>query len=167
VPSWYLDLRLLEEYFDRPHKYHHAAPISMFYALREALAVVEEEGLENRWKRHRRNHLAFVAGLESLELSLLVDEGKRLWTLHTPRIPPGMDETKVRKRLLEEHGIEVLGGFGPLAGKVFRIGLMGAGSKREYVLLLLDALESALLAEGYHPPGSGKQAAEHAFGAPV
>jgi alanine-glyoxylate transaminase/serine-glyoxylate transaminase/serine-pyruvate transaminase len=165
VQSWYLDLRLLEEYFDPPHKYHHTAPISMFYALREALAVVEEEGLENRWERHRRNHLALVAGLESLGLSLLVPEGKRLWTLHTPFIPEGAEEPKIRKRLLEESGIEVLGGFGPLAGKVFRIGLMGAGSKREYVLLLLEALESALRAEGYRPPGSGKQAAEHAFSA--
>jgi alanine-glyoxylate transaminase/serine-glyoxylate transaminase/serine-pyruvate transaminase len=167
MQSWYLDLLQLEEYFDPPHKYHHTAPISMFYALREALAVVEDEGLENRWERHRRNHLAFVAGLESLGLSMLVPEGKRLWTLHTPRIPEGIQEANVRKRLLEDHGIEVLGGFGPLAGKVLRIGLMGAGSTREHVLLLLGALESSLRAEGHSPKGSAREAAEHAFTALV
>jgi alanine-glyoxylate transaminase/serine-glyoxylate transaminase/serine-pyruvate transaminase len=98
---------------------------------------------------------------------MFVAQGKRLWTLHTPLVPEGIAETNVRKRLLEEYGIEVLGGFGPLAGKVFRIGLMGAGSQREYVFLLLDAIETALRAEGYHPRGSGRQAAEHAFSALV
>jgi alanine-glyoxylate transaminase/serine-glyoxylate transaminase/serine-pyruvate transaminase len=165
--SWYLDLRLLKEYFDPPHKYHHTAPISMFYALREALAIIDGEGLENRWERHHRNHLAFVAGLEAMGLSLHVPKEHRLWTLHTPRVPAGIDESKLRRRLLDEHGIEILGGFGPLAGKVFRIGLMGAGSEQHYVLLLLEALESALRAEGYHPHAGGKEAAEHAFAAPV
>lgn len=167
LASWYLDLRLLKEYFDPPHKYHHTAPISMFYALREALGIVDDEGLENRWDRHHRNHLAFVAGLEAMGLSLHVPQDHRLWTLHTPRVPDGIDEGKVRRRLLEEHNMEVLGGFGPLAGKVFRIGLMGAGSEQHYVLLLLEALESALRAEGYRPAASGKEAAEHAFAAPV
>src|SRR6185436_12393140 len=109
-----------------------------------------EEGRENRWERHRRNHLAFVAGIEAMGLSMHVaDSADRLWTLNTPRVPDGIDDAKVRQYLLEKRSIEIAGGFGPLAGKVFRIGLMGYGSTPENVLLLLEALESALQHAGF------------------
>jgi alanine-glyoxylate transaminase/serine-glyoxylate transaminase/serine-pyruvate transaminase len=163
--SWYLDLKLLDDYYDGAHRYHHTAPISMFYALREALAIIAEEGLENRWERHRRNHLALVAGLEAMGLTMHVAEPHRLWVLNTPRVPDGLDDVRVRRRLLEDDGIEILGGFGPLAGKIFRIGLMGASSTEENVLRLLEALERALRAEGFRPAGSGRAAAEHAYAA--
>ena len=142
VDSFYMDLRLLDSYF-RDHKYHHTASATMFYALREALAIVQEEGIENRWQRHRRNHEAFVAGIEALGMRMHVAEGHRLWTLNTPRVPPGVDDGKVRQRLLAEYGIEIAGGFGPLAGKVFRIGLMGYSSTEENVARILDALQGA------------------------
>jgi alanine-glyoxylate transaminase/serine-glyoxylate transaminase/serine-pyruvate transaminase len=148
VRSFYLDLKLLDEYYEGAHRYHHTAPITMFYALHEALAAIAEEGLEARLERHRQNHLALVAGLEALGLRMHVaDPARRLWTLNTPCVPEGLNDAKIRKRLLDEHGIEVLGGFGPLAGKVLRIGLMGASSTRENVQTLLGALESALRAE--------------------
>lgn len=160
VRSFYLDLKLLDEYYQGAHRYHHTAPITMFYALHEALAVIEDEGLERRFEHHRRNHLALVAGLEAMGLAMHVaDPAARLWTLHTPRVPEGVDDAKVRRRLLAEHGIEILGGLGPLAGKIFRIGLMGASSTRENVLTLLGALDRALRAEGYTPPASGPDAA--------
>jgi alanine-glyoxylate transaminase/serine-glyoxylate transaminase/serine-pyruvate transaminase len=122
---WYLDLKLLEEYYDGPHKYHHTAPVSLFYALGEALAIIDEEGLENRQARHRSAHLRLVKGLEETGLSMLAPEASRLWNLNTPRVPDGIDDTSVRKQLMEKHSIEVQGGFGPLAGKIFRVGLMG------------------------------------------
>jgi alanine-glyoxylate transaminase/serine-glyoxylate transaminase/serine-pyruvate transaminase len=122
----------------------------MLYALREGLALVEEEGLEKRWERHRRNHLALMVALQRIGLEMHVVAGHRLWTLNTPRVPAGVDDAKVRKRLLDEHGIEILGGFGPLAGKVFRIGLMGSSSTEENVTLLVDALGKALAAESTH-----------------
>jgi alanine-glyoxylate transaminase/serine-glyoxylate transaminase/serine-pyruvate transaminase len=122
--------------------------------------------LENRWERHRRNHLALVAGLEALGLQMHVpNPANRLWTLNTPRVPEGVNDVNVRKRLLNEHGIEILGGFGPLAGQVFRIGLMGASSTAENVLALLAALEAALKAEGYKPAADGRKAAESAYAA--
>ncbi len=157
---WYLDLELLYEYYYSSHRYHHTAPISMFYGLREGLRIIAEEGIERRFERHRRNHLALVAGLEALGLEMHVPAGKRLWVLHTPRVPEGIDETKVRRRLVERYGIEILGGFGPLAGKVFRIGLMGTASTEENVLLFLEAFEETLAAEGYRPQASGRAAAE-------
>jgi alanine-glyoxylate transaminase/serine-glyoxylate transaminase/serine-pyruvate transaminase len=127
VQSFYLDLLLLDGFY-AGHKYHHTASASAFYAIREGLAIVAEEGLEARWERHRRNHLAFVAGIEAMGLSMHVAEGHRLWTLNTPRIPAGVDDAKVRGYLLEKLNMEIAGGFGPLAGKVFRIGTMGYGS---------------------------------------
>lgn len=162
--SFYLDLLLLEGYYTG-RKYHHTASATMLYAIREALAIVAEEGLEARWARHRRNHQAFVAGIEAMGLSMHVPEAHRLWTLNTPRVPDGVDDAKVRKRLLDEHSIEIAGGFGPLAGKVFRIGLMGHSSTPENVLLILDALENALRAEGYRGGDSGRAAAEQALAA--
>jgi alanine-glyoxylate transaminase/serine-glyoxylate transaminase/serine-pyruvate transaminase len=166
VRSFYFDLRLLDEYYTGAHRYHHTAPISMFYALREALAVVLEEGVQQRWARHRRNHLAFVAGIEALGLRMHVAEAAhRLWTLNTPRVPEGIDDAKVRARMLREQGIEIFGGFGPLAGKVFRVGLMGASSTEENVLRALEALEAALRAEGFRPAGSGRVAAAQSYAA--
>lgn len=149
IPEWYLDLQLLEQYYTEAHRYHHTLPISMFYALRRALGLIAEEGLEARWERHRRSHLAFVAGIEAMGLRMHVAEGLRAWTLNTPRVPEGIDDAKVRRRLLDEDGIEILGGFGPLAGKVFRIGLMGSLATQDCVSLLLGRLEKALRAEGY------------------
>lgn len=157
--SWYLDLKLLDQYFGSAHRYHHTAPISMFYALREALLVIEEEGLEARWKRHEINHRAFVSGIEAMGMRMHVAAPHRLWSLNTPRIPAGIDDTRIRQRMMAEDGIEIFGGFGELAGEVFRIGIMGAGSTRENVLLLVDSLEKALRAEGYRPPASGHEAA--------
>jgi alanine-glyoxylate transaminase/serine-glyoxylate transaminase/serine-pyruvate transaminase len=167
VHSWYLDLLLLDSYYTG-HKYHHTASATLLYALREGLAMVAEEGRENRWERHRRNHQAFVAGIEAMGLRMHVAKpADRLWTLNTPRVPEGVDDGKVRQYLLEERSIEIAGGFGPLAGKVFRIGLMGYGSSAENVLLVLEALESALKRQGYAPAGDGRAAAEKALGASV
>jgi alanine-glyoxylate transaminase / serine-glyoxylate transaminase / serine-pyruvate transaminase len=160
ILSWYLDLKLLDEYYSGAHRYHHTAPVSMFYALREALVVIAEEGLEARWERHRRNHLAFVEGIEAMGLHMHVEEGHRLWSLQTPRVPEGIDEVQVRRRLMAEHGIEILGGFGPLSGKVFRIGLMGASSTAENVQFLLGAMEQALRAEGYRRAGQVRPLAQ-------
>src|SRR5436190_6171194 len=143
VHSWYLDLRLLETFYNG-RKYHHTASATMFYALREGLALIAEEGLENRWQRHRRNHGAFVSGIQAMGLRMHVAEGHRLWTLNTPCVPDGVDDAAVRKQLLEESGIEIAGGFGPLAGKVFRIGLMGHSSTAENASLILDKLGAAL-----------------------
>jgi alanine-glyoxylate transaminase / serine-glyoxylate transaminase / serine-pyruvate transaminase len=143
VHSWYLDLRLLDTFYNG-HKYHHTASATMFYALREGLALIAEEGLENRWERHRRNHEAFVAGIEAMGLEMHVAAGHRLWTLNTPRVPDGADDAKVRQRLLDESGIEIAGGFGPLAGKIFRIGLMGYSSTAENAALILEKLDAAL-----------------------
>lgn len=155
VQSWYLDLLLLDSFYTGG-KYHHTASATMFYALRESLAMVEEEGREQRWERHRKNHQAFVAGIESMGLRMHVaDPANRLWTLNTPRVPDGIDDAKVRKYLLDERGIEISGGFGPLAGKVFRIGLMGYGSQPENVMLVLEALESALKQQGFNRKAVG------------
>src|ERR1019366_6954931 len=114
VQSWYLDLLLLDTYYSG-HKYHHTASATLFYALREALAMVAEEGLENRWERHRRNHLAFVAGIEAMGLKMQVaNSPDRLWTLNTPCVPDGVDDARVGEFLLEARGIEIAGGLGPL-----------------------------------------------------
>jgi alanine-glyoxylate transaminase/serine-glyoxylate transaminase/serine-pyruvate transaminase len=163
VQSWYLDLQLLDSFFTG-HKYHHTASATLFYALREGLALVHEEGLENRWERHHRNHRAFVAGIEAMGLAMHVaDPADRLWTLNTPRVPQGVDDAKVREYLLEQRSIEIAGGFGPLAGKVFRIGLMGYGSTSENVLFILEALEAALRHAGYTPAGDARAAAAAAL----
>lgn len=142
--SWYLDLKLLAEYYEGAHRYHHTAPISMFYALREGLALVLEEGVEARFARHKANHEKLVAGLESLGMEMLAKPGSRMWALHTPKVPAGVNDMDVRKKLMERHGIEIQGGFGPLAGQVFRIGLMGEGSTPENVDLIISSLREAL-----------------------
>ncbi len=123
--SWYFDLSLISDYLTVSHRYHHTASATMFYALHEALAVIEEEGLALRHDRHRRAHERFVAGIERLGLKMLVAHGQRIWNLNTPLLPEGISDVKVKNYLLEKHGIEIAGGFGPLAGKIVRVGLMG------------------------------------------
>jgi alanine-glyoxylate transaminase/serine-glyoxylate transaminase/serine-pyruvate transaminase len=146
--SFYLDVALLEDYWVR-RKYHHTLSAPLIYALHAALMTVDEEGLEARWARHRRHHLALAAGLETLGMSLLPRVDERLYTLNAVRVPEGVDEAMVRRRLLEEFSIEIGAGLGPLAGRIWRVGLMGAGSTLSNVLLLLTALEHVLRASGY------------------
>src|SRR5712692_9920961 len=147
--NWYLDLKLIHDYSTVSHRYHHTAPISMFYALREALLVIAEEGIENRWERHRRCHKLFVQGIEAMGLRLHVPEGYRIATLNTVCVPQGVDEAKVRRRLLDEPGIEIAGGGGPLAGKGFRIGVMGPLATEDNVQFFLKEFKNALGAAGY------------------
>ena len=153
--SFYFDVTLLEDYWVR-RKYHHTMSASLIYALREALAGVEEEGLPQRWARHERNHLAFAKALDRMGLSLLPSPAERLWTLNAVKVPPGVDDAAVRKYLLQNYNIEIGAGLGPLAGKVFRIGLMGTSSSQELVDLLSGALEKGLnsLVQGLHKSGS-------------
>ena len=141
VRNWYLDLTGLEKYWGAERAYHHTAPISAHYGLHEGLRLVAEEGLESRWERHRRNAQLFWEGLERIDLGCHVPSQYRLPSLTTVRIPDGVDDMQVRKRLLQEYNIEVAGGFGELKGKVWRIGLMGYSSREENVNLLLKALE--------------------------
>jgi alanine-glyoxylate transaminase / serine-glyoxylate transaminase / serine-pyruvate transaminase len=142
--SWYLDLKLIHDYSTVSHRYHHTAPISMFYALREALLVIADEGIENRWERHRRCHKSFVKGIEAMGLTMHVPEPHRIATLNTVCVPNGIDEAKARKRLLDGPGIEIAGGFGPLAGKVFRIGVMGPLATEDNVQFFLKEFKKAL-----------------------
>jgi alanine-glyoxylate transaminase / serine-glyoxylate transaminase / serine-pyruvate transaminase len=145
--SFYLDLSLLEDYWIR-RKYHHTMSSTLVYALDEALALVEEEGLEARWARHERHHHLFLDGLKKHGLSVLPPLGERLWTLNAVRVPDGVNEAAVRKHLLEEFNIEIGAGLGPLAGKIWRVGLMGSSSSAGLIVLLLGALESALAQQG-------------------
>jgi alanine-glyoxylate transaminase / serine-glyoxylate transaminase / serine-pyruvate transaminase len=144
VRSWYLDLKLIHDYSTVSHRYHHTAPISMFYALREALLVIAEEGIENRWERHRRCHTSFVKGVEAMGLGMHVPAEHQIATLNTVSVPNGVDEAKVRKRLIDDPGIEIAGGFGPLAGKVFRIGVMGPLATEENVQFFLKEFKKAI-----------------------
>ena len=141
--SFYLDLALLEDYWIR-RKYHHTMCASLIYALREALMMVEEEGLAARWARHERHHTMLARGLADLQLSLLPPEGERLWTLNAVRVPEDVDEAAVRKRLLHTYNVEIGAGLGPLAGKIWRIGLMGASSTPALVTLLLASLGESI-----------------------
>ncbi len=151
VPSntWYLDLQLLEAYWDSRRAYHHTAPISMVYALHEALALVLEEGLEDRWARHERNGRALQAGFEAMGLGLHADAAYRLPVLTTVRIPEGVNDAEVRGALLKRHGIEIGGGLGDLRGKVWRVGLMGESSTPGNVLLFLNTLGRILREHGF------------------
>jgi alanine-glyoxylate transaminase/serine-glyoxylate transaminase/serine-pyruvate transaminase len=149
VPSWYFDLKLIHDYSTVSHRYHHTAPISMFYALREALLVIADEGIENRWERHRHCHRLFVQAIKEMGLRMHVPEEHQIATLNTVCVPKAVDEAKVRKRLLDEAGIEISSGFGPLAGKVFRIGLMGPLATEDNVRFFLKEFSHALNAEGY------------------
>ena len=148
VTSWYLDLNLIAQYWGQERVYHHTAPISANYALYEALRLVHGEGLEARFARHWSNARALWAGAAALGLRLLVPEPIRLPTLNTVCVPEGVDEARVRRRLLQELGIEMGGALGELKGRVWRVGLMGYSSRRENVLQFLAALGRALRAEG-------------------
>ena len=141
--SFYFDLALLEDYWLN-RKYHHTISAPLVYALREALVAVADEGLAARWERHRSNHLALAARLETLGLRLLPPAGERLWSLNAVSVPDRIDEARIRKRLIDEYNIEIGAGLGPLAGKIWRVGLMGSGSTRENVERLTGALETLL-----------------------
>jgi alanine-glyoxylate transaminase/serine-glyoxylate transaminase/serine-pyruvate transaminase len=144
VQSWYLDLTMIEKYWGSDRFYHHTAPISMNYALYEALGVVLEEGLPARHARHMLNHQALAAGIDALGMKYFTQEGHRLPQLNCVVIPDGIDDMTVRRRLLNDWGIEVGGGLGPVKGKAWRIGLMGHGSTPEAVRLVLGAIETCL-----------------------
>jgi alanine-glyoxylate transaminase/serine-glyoxylate transaminase/serine-pyruvate transaminase len=148
VQSWYLDMTMVQRYWGEERFYHHTAPITMIYALREALRLVHEEGLEARWARHLRNHRALKAGLAALDISYAAVEGHQLPMLNAVRIPPGVDDLVTRKRFLGEFGIEIGGGLGDFKGKAWRIGLMGYSSRGNNVLVFLAALELCLLTQG-------------------
>ena len=165
VASWYLDMTMVRNYWGQDRAYHHTAPINMNYALREALALVLEEGLENRHARHMKNHLALKAGINALGLSYAVAEPYQLPMLNAVTIPAGVDDLKVRQQLLKEFGIEIGGGLGPMKGKTWRIGLMGETCSTRNVLLLLAALEKCLVDQGAKvTPGAGVAAANAAHG---
>jgi alanine-glyoxylate transaminase/serine-glyoxylate transaminase/serine-pyruvate transaminase len=146
VQSWFMDLNLVMGYWGEGAKraYHHTAPINALYALHEALLMLKEEGLENAWARHRKNHLLLRAGLEAMGLQFVVNEADRLPQLNAVSIPEGIDDAAVRGRLLNEYNLEIGAGLGALAGKVWRIGLMGHSSRTENILLCVSALESVL-----------------------
>jgi alanine-glyoxylate transaminase/serine-glyoxylate transaminase/serine-pyruvate transaminase len=146
VSSWFLDLNLVMGYWGegRTRAYHHTAPVNALYGLHESLVILQEEGLEKSWERHQYNHLALRAGLEALGLDFIVEEPFRLPQLNTVTIPGGVDEASVRKQLLKQYNLEIGTGLGVLAGKVWRIGLMGYGSNPRNVLFCVNALESVL-----------------------
>ena len=146
VQSWFMDLNLVMGYWGTGTKraYHHTAPINALYSLHESLLMLKEEGLENAWARHHKNHLALKAGLEAMGLSFIVKEADRLPQLNAVTIPAGVDDAVVRGRLLTEYNLEIGAGLGALAGKVWRIGLMGHSSRAENILLCVGALESVL-----------------------
>lgn len=159
VRSWYLDLTLIAQYWGESRVYHHTAPISMNYALREALCLVREEGLEQRWERHRRNQQALVRGLEALGLQMVVAPAYRLPSLTTVRVPEGVADAAVRSRLLQRFGIEIGGGLGKFKGNAWRVGLMGHTSTERNVALFLSALEVTLAEQGYQTGAGGVRAA--------
>jgi len=163
VPSWYLDMGMVRNYWGAARKYHHTAPVNMIYGLREALRLIAEEGLEARFGRHRLHHRALVAGLEAMGLSMLVPEPERLPMLNAVRIPEGADDRRVRGALLKDFGIEIGGGLGDLAGKVWRVGLMGHSARRKNVVLFLSALETVLRAEGVKVKPGGLEAASAVY----
>lgn len=146
VQSWFLDMNLIMGYWGKGTRraYHHTAPVNAMYALHEALLMVREEGLENAWARHQRNHLALKAGLDAMGIRFIVDEAHRLPQLNAVAIPEGVDDTAVRARLLNEHHLEIGAGLGDLAGKVWRIGLMGYSSRIENITRCLAALDGVL-----------------------
>lgn len=166
VQSWYLDLTMIEKYWGEERVYHHTAPITMNYALHEALRLIEAEGLEARWARHQRNHEALKAGLAAIGLTIAAQENHQLWTLNSVRIPDGVDDARVRSALLNEFDIEIGGGLGVLKGKTWRIGLMGESSTVANVLLVLSALERVLPRCGHAvEAGAAVAAAERVYAA--
>lgn len=146
VPNWYLDMSLIGQYWqsERKRVYHHTAPINMLYGLYQSLSLIFEEGIEKVFKRHKDNHLKLKDGMEGIGLKMYVKEPYRLPMLNAVTIPEGVDDVKIRQTLLNKFGIEIGGGLGPLAGKIWRIGLMGHTARPENVERLLDGLEKAL-----------------------
>src|ERR1700675_671160 len=165
VQSWYFDLTTAMNYWGKDRLYHHTPPISLIFALREAMRLVLEEGLKARWERHRTNQLALIAGLEAMGLDLLVkNPADRLPTVTAVMIPAGVDDGKIRNQLLDEFNIEIAGGFGPVKGKIWRVGLMGYCSQKANVLLFLAAFEKVLLDQGLRvPSGAGVGAAIRSY----
>jgi|TARA_B100002003_G_C14133857_1_gene545264 alanine-glyoxylate transaminase/serine-glyoxylate transaminase/serine-pyruvate transaminase len=155
VQSWFLDLNLVMGYWgtDAKRSYHHTAPVNSLYALHEALVILKEEGLDQSWARHALNHQAFAAGIEQLGLSFIVAENYRLPQLNAVTIPEGIDEAAVRNQLLENYNLEIGAGLGSLAGKVWRIGLMGFASNRKNVLFCLSSLANVLTEMGANVDG--------------
>jgi alanine-glyoxylate transaminase/serine-glyoxylate transaminase/serine-pyruvate transaminase len=167
VQSWFMDLNLVLGYWGSGGKrtYHHTAPVNALYGLHEALVILREEGIEEAWRRHQANHLALRAGIEAMGLRLVVDEASRLPQLNAVAIPDGVDDTTVRTRLLNEYSLEIGAGLGPMAGRIWRIGLMGYASNRRNVLLCLGALDAVLADMGAAiEPGVAVEAAMKAFG---
>ena len=165
VQSWYFDLTTAMNYWGKDRLYHHTPPVSLIFALREAMRLVVEEGLETRWERHRVNQLALIAGLEAMGLKLLVEKpSDRLPTVTAVMIPSGVDDEKLRNQLLDEFNIEIAGGFGPIKGKIWRVGLMGYSSQKPNVLLFLAALEKCLIDQGFRvSSGAGVGAAVEGY----
>ena len=164
VQSWYLDMSMLASYWGDERVYHHTAPINMTYALHEAVRLILEEGLENCFDRHRVNHLSLKAGLEAIGFEFAAQEGHRLPMLNAVQIPDGVNDAQVRSQLLQRFGIEIGAGLGAFRGKVWRIGLMGYGSRAASVLTFLAALEQLLLEQGLDlSPGASIAAANACY----
>jgi alanine-glyoxylate transaminase/serine-glyoxylate transaminase/serine-pyruvate transaminase len=145
VQSWFLDLNLVMGYWGSGKRaYHHTAPINTLYGLHEALAMLQEEGLEHSWARHQHNHMALRSGIEAMGLSFLVRESARLPQLNAIVVPEGVDEAMLRSRLLNDYNLEIGAGLGELAGRIIRIGLMGYGANMKNVMYCLEALEAVL-----------------------
>jgi len=157
VQSWYFDLTTAMNYWGKDRLYHHTPPISLIYALHEAMRIVLEDGLETRWERHRVNQLALVAGIEAMGLEMFVENPQdRLVTVTAVKIPAGVDDVKFRNQLLDEFNIEIAGGIGATKGQIWRLGTMGYCSQKPFILQLLAAMDKALLDQGHrHSPGAG------------
>jgi len=164
VPSWYLDLGLHARFWNE-HLYHHTAPVLNVYALREALLMIEEEGLEASVARHARHAQALGAGLSALGLCLFADPAHRLAPVTTVLVPDTVSDADTRSMLLDEFNLEIAGGLGQFAERMWRVGVMGHSAQRSNVMLLLTALEHLLRRQGYTPPASGAAAAEAVYGA--
>jgi alanine-glyoxylate transaminase / serine-glyoxylate transaminase / serine-pyruvate transaminase len=165
VQSWYFDLSTAMNYWGKERLYHHTPPISLIYALREAMRILLEEGLENRWERHRVNQLALIAGLEAMDLQMFVEKPQdRLVTVTAVKIPAGIDDARVRDQLLNEFNIEIAGGIGATKGQIWRLGTMGYCSQKAFVLQLLAALDKVLIDQSHrHSPGAGVAGAIHSY----
>ena len=157
VQSWYFDLTTAMNYWGKDRLYHHTPPISLIYALREAMRILLEEGIEARWERHRVNQLALVAGVEAMGLPMFVEKPlDRLVTVTAVKIPAGVDDVKFRNQLLDEFNIEIAGGIGATKGQIWRLGTMGYCSQKQFILQLVAAMDKALLDQGHrHSPGAG------------
>ncbi len=165
VQSWYFDLSTAMNYWGKERLYHHTPPISLIYALREAMRILMEEGLAARWERHRINQLALVAGVEAMGLQMFVEKPiDRLVTVTAVKIPAGIDDAKVRNQLLDEFNIEIAGGIGATKGQIWRLGTMGYCSQKQFVLQLLAALDKVLIDQGHHhSAGAGVGGAIHSY----